>query len=182
MTVILEPAAQWDDNRQAFLAALADLQETAVAVGLVLQQAVDSSDGWPYVLRAEIRPSGGWRVLASLDVGLSEHGAMLLRSFPGEARMFSRFRARDRTFYVRRFCSLIEAALRSGALSGRRPARPTGRELRQVARKGGTLLRFGARPLPGASHSTEIELAVHDLCDRAANASQHPADVGASPE
>jgi hypothetical protein len=137
MSAIFDHTGQWHDNKEAFQAALADLQDTAGAVGLVLRQAVDSSEGWPHVLRAEVRPSGAWRVLASLDVGLSEHGAMLLRTSPGEARMFSRFRARDRIFYLRRFCRLIETALRSGAVSRYCPPTPIGGELRQFTRKGG---------------------------------------------
>jgi hypothetical protein len=150
MPATFDHTAQWLDNKRAFQMALADLQGTASAVGLVLKLSHDSSDGWPHILRAELRRSGGWRVLASLDVGLNEYGAMLLRASPGEARMFSRFRARDRTFYLRRFCSLIEAALRSGDTSRHRPSRPARRGLRQLAREGGSRAWFSAGPLNDA--------------------------------
>ncbi len=115
MATVFEQAAQWRDNKRAFQAALADLQGTASAVGLVLSQAGDLIEGWPRVLRVEVRRNGGSRILASLDVGLSETGLMLLQTSPGEARVFSRFDARDRAFYLRRFCSLIETALEDGA-------------------------------------------------------------------
>lgn len=115
MATVFEQAARWRDNKRAFQTALADLEGTAAAVGLVLSQAENPMERWPQVLRAEVRPYGGFRVLASLDVGLSEQGLMLSQTSPGEARVFSRFHARDRAFYLRRFCSLIEAALQSGA-------------------------------------------------------------------
>lgn len=115
IATVFERAARWRDNRRAFQAALADLQGTATAVGLVLSQADDLIEGWPQVLRAEVRPNGGSRVLASLDVGLSESGLMLMQTSPGEARVFSRFHPRDRAFYLRRFCGLIEAGLQHGA-------------------------------------------------------------------
>jgi hypothetical protein len=114
MVTVFEQAARWRDNKRAFQAALADLQGTAAAVGLVLSQAEDLIEGWPRVLRAEVCRNGGSRVLASLNVGLSETGLMLLQASPGEARVFSRFDARDRAFYLRRFCVLIEAALQDG--------------------------------------------------------------------
>ena len=115
MVTVFERAARWRDNKRAFQAALADLQGTATAVGLDLSQAGDLIEGWPHVLRVEVRRNGGSRVLASLDVGLSETGLMLLQTSPGEARVFSRFDARDRAFYLRRFCGLIEAVLQDGA-------------------------------------------------------------------
>jgi hypothetical protein len=118
MITDFEQASRWRDNKRAFQTALADLQGTAAAVGLTLSQADDLVEGWPQVLRAEIHPNGSPRVLASLDVGLSEKGLMLLQTSPGEARVFSRFDARDRAFYVRRFCGLIESALQHGAQAG----------------------------------------------------------------
>jgi hypothetical protein len=111
MTPTLENAAKWRDNKRAFQMALADLQGTAAAVGLDLRQAEDRTEEWAYVLRAEVRSRGSWRVLASLDVGLGEQGTMLLQTSPGEARTFSRFQPRDRAFYLRRICDLVEAAL-----------------------------------------------------------------------
>jgi hypothetical protein len=127
MVTQFEQAARWRDNRRAFQAALADLQETAVAVGLALRQADDVIDGWPHVLRAEVRQDGGPRVLASLDVGLSETGLMLLQTSPGEARVFSRFQPRDRAFYLRQFCDLIETAMQHGAHGAPSAAQAVGR-------------------------------------------------------
>jgi hypothetical protein len=118
MGTVLEQSARWRDNRRAFQTALADLQGTAAAVGLLLSQTDDLIDGWPRVLRAEVRQDGGARVLASLDVGLSETGLMLVQTSPGEARVFSRFQPRDRAFYLRQFCDLIETALQHGAQGG----------------------------------------------------------------
>jgi hypothetical protein len=118
MVTQFEQAARWRDNRRAFQSALSDLQGTAAAVGLALGQTDDLIDGWPHVLRAEVRQGGGPRVLASLDVGLSETGLMLLQTWPGEARVFSRFQPRDRAFYLRQFCDLIETALQHGAQGG----------------------------------------------------------------
>jgi hypothetical protein len=111
MTASFESAAMWRDNKRAFQMALADLQGAAAAVGLDLRQAEEVAEGWPHVLRAEVRSLENWRVLASLDVGLGEQGTMLLQTSPGESRTFSRFRARDRAFYLRRICDLVEAAL-----------------------------------------------------------------------
>jgi hypothetical protein len=126
MAAIFERAAQWRDNKHAFEAALADLQETAAAVGLALNYAEDGSEGWPQVLHAEVRPSGSGRVLARLDVGLSKQGLMLFQTSPGEARIFSSFRARDRAFYIRRFCGLIESALQASGPWRARLARSDG--------------------------------------------------------
>jgi len=110
--------AKWRDNERAFQLAVADLQGTAAAVGLDLRQAEDRAGRWPYVLRAEVRSRESWRVLASLDVGLGEQGTMLVQTSPGEARMFSHFRARDRVFYLRRICGLLESALPDRRVTG----------------------------------------------------------------
>jgi hypothetical protein len=67
-------------------------------------------DGWPYVLHAEVLPSGSWRVLSSLDVGLNTHGEMLLQTIPGAARTYASFLPRDKDFYLRQLRRLVEAA------------------------------------------------------------------------
>jgi hypothetical protein len=124
MTASFETAARWRDNRRAFQMALADLQGTAAAVGLDLRQAEDGLEGWPHVLRAEVRSRESLRVLASLDVGLGEGGTMLLQTSPGETRTFSRFQARDRAFYLRRICDLVEAALPDRTVADTASRRP----------------------------------------------------------
>lgn len=104
-------AAKWRDSKRAFQMALADLQGAAAAVGLELRQVEDGLEGSPYVLRAEVRSRGSWRVLASLDVGLGEQETMLLQRSPGATRTSSHFRSCDRAFYLRRICGLLESAL-----------------------------------------------------------------------
>ena len=138
MATVFEQAARWRDNKRAFQVALADLQGTASAVGLVLSQADDLMEGWAQVLRAEVRHDRGARVLASLDVGLSKEGLMLLQTSPGEARVFSSFQPRDRAFYLRRFCGLIEAALQDGAHGRPEPRAANGVPPRHLAREHGS--------------------------------------------
>jgi hypothetical protein len=70
-------------------------------------------DGWPHVLHAEVLPAGSCRVLTCLDVGLNDHGQMLLQTIPGETRTFASFQPRDKAFYVRRLRRIVDAALAS---------------------------------------------------------------------
>ncbi len=111
MTGVRDHLTDWRDNQRAFEAAITELRGPAAAAGLVLRQPHNDMEGWPYVLHAEVLPCGSLRVLSCLDVGLNEHGKMLLQTIPGEARTFSSFRPHDKAFYVRRLSRLVEAAL-----------------------------------------------------------------------
>jgi hypothetical protein len=101
----------WRHTEQAFEAALTELRAPAAAAGLVLRQPHHDMAGWPHVLHAEVLPTGSCRVLTCLDVGLNDHGQMLLQTIPGEARTFASFQPRDKAFYVRRLRLIVEAAL-----------------------------------------------------------------------
>ena len=101
----------WNDTEQAFQAALTELRGPAAAAGLVLRQPRHDMDGWSHVLHAEVLSAGSCRVLTCLDVGLNDHGQMLLQTIPGEARTFASFQPRDKAFYVRRLRLIVEAAL-----------------------------------------------------------------------
>jgi hypothetical protein len=103
----------WRETEQAFEAALVELRAAAAADGLVLRQPHHDMDGWPHVLHAEVLPAGSCRVLTCLDVGLNDHGQMLLQTIPGETRTFASFQPRDKAFYVRRLRRIVDAALAS---------------------------------------------------------------------
>jgi hypothetical protein len=110
MTSVRDHSEQWRDTEQAFAAALTELRGPAAAVGLVLRQPHHDIDGWRHSLHAEVLPTGSCRVLTCLDVGLNDHGQMLLQTIPGEARTFASFEPKDKAFYIRRLRRIVEAA------------------------------------------------------------------------
>jgi hypothetical protein len=111
--------ADWRTNEQAFHAALTGMRGAAADVGLILDRPEGVMNGWPYLLRAEVRPSGSRRVLSGMDVGLNRNGEMLLRTLPGTTRKFANFRPRDEVFYLRVFGRLVESALKGSAQGSR---------------------------------------------------------------
>jgi hypothetical protein len=115
MASFADHLTEWRENEQAFVSALTELRGAAAGAGLVLDQAQTSLNGWPYLLHAEVRPSGGGRILSGLDVGLNQDGEMLLHTLPGKPRTFRSFRPRDKVFYLRSFLRLVESALASRA-------------------------------------------------------------------
>ncbi len=118
MSSFTQHLTDWRENEQAFLAALTELRGAAAGVGLVLDHPHDTLDGWPYLLRAEVRRNGSRRVLSGMDVGLNQRGEMLLQTLPGKARTFSSFRPRDKVFYLRSFRRLVEAAIANSQATG----------------------------------------------------------------
>ena len=105
----------WRDTEDAFEAALTELRAPAAAAGLVLRQPRHDMEGWPHVLHAEVLPTGSCRVLTCMDVGLNDHGQMLVQTIPGEARTFASFQPHDKAFYVRRLRLIVEAAIAGDA-------------------------------------------------------------------
>jgi hypothetical protein len=102
---------EWRDAELAFEAAVTELRWPAAEAGLVLRQPHHDIQGWAHSLHAEVLPAGSCRVLTCLDVGLNDHGQMLLQTIPGEARTFASFQPHDKDYYVRRLRRIVEAAL-----------------------------------------------------------------------